>query len=447
MKSSRENEFWKSISQRLENYQEEPVDDWDKIAGALPPETKGLFNLSQSSDVIVSVILAFLLGFHVAQWQLIDGRTMAQSMHAGLSGEISIEKLSSPEKTPVVSGTAPVSDAISQSHNKRTEGDALQTGRDNDNNRPDQVRTKYAINKSAERRTAFNLTGTSDEEQKTQPDETPSVQVIERQEQSFVSEKTVQPDSNGGETSEIKKDSVEKQTVTKKDTTSVNSPVKPAEKKRRKKFRPSVYFQLAPSMAYQKIIPSKTDAINIQKLNSPGVISADRFGWSAEAGFQMQVLPKLELYASLSYYQQQQVISYTYATDETHIAQNPDDLSYTVSPGSATREFAYNMRNTGISAGALYFLKGKKLMHKIGGGVFYQKGFRGGKENDSYTNAQSDYFGYQLLYRLEYVLTRRTNFFVQPVFTHSLFSSEKLNEPFTIKPYRAGIGFGLVYHF
>jgi hypothetical protein len=442
MKSSRENEFWKSISQRLENYQEEPVDDWDKISGALPPETKGLSDLSRSSDVIVAVILAFLMGFQVAQWQMNDGKIVPQNMSAGLTGEISREKLSSPEKIPAAS----VSDAVSQSHNTQNESDDVQAGGDDDNNRLDRADTRYAINKSSGKNTIFKLTETSGEEQKTQSDETLVAHVIEKREQSFVSE-TVQRDSNAGVTSEIKKDSVEKQVIMKKDTTSVTSPVKAAEKKRRKKFRPSVYFQLTPSMAYQKIIPSKTDAINIQKLNSPGVISADRFGWSAEAGFQMQVSPKLELYTALSHYQQQQVISYTYATDETRIMQNPDGLSYTVSPGSATREFAYNMRNTGISAGALYFLKGKKLMHKIGGGVFYQKGFRGRKENDSYTNAQSDYFGYQLLYRLEYVLNRRTNFFVQPVFTHSLFSSEKLDEPFTIKPYRAGIGFGLVYHF
>src|SRR5687767_3002474 len=117
MKSSRENEFWKSISQRLENYQEEPVDDWDKIAGALPPKNKGLSNLSQSSDVIVAVILAFLMGFQVAQWQRIDVRTVSQNTSAGLSGEISHEKLSSPEKIPDASGTASVSDAVSQSHN------------------------------------------------------------------------------------------------------------------------------------------------------------------------------------------------------------------------------------------------------------------------------------------------------------------------------------------
>jgi hypothetical protein len=374
-------------------------------------------------------------------------RTVPQNMSAALSGEISHEKLSSPEKIPAASGTASVSDAVSQSHNTRTESDDIQTGSDADNNRLDRADTRYAINKLSEKKTVFNFTETSSEEQKTPPDEILAAHVMENQEQSFVSEKTTHPDSNAGMTSEVKKDSVEKQVILKKDTTSVSSPVKASEKKRRKKFRPSVYFQMTPSMAYQKIIPSKTDAINIQKLNSPGVISADRFGWSAEAGFQMLVSPKLELYTSLSYYQQQQVISYTYATEETQITQNPDGLSYTVSPGSATREFAYNMRNTGISAGALYFLKGKKLMHKIGGGVFYQKGFRGRKENDSYTNAQSDYFGYQLLYRLEYVLNRRTNFFAQPVFTHSLFSSEKLNEPFTIKPYRAGIGFGLVYHF
>jgi hypothetical protein len=162
----------------------------------------------------------------------------------------------------------------------------------------------------------------------------------------------------------------------------------------------------------------------------------------------MQVTPKLELYTSLSYYQQQQIISYTYTSSENaSISQAADSWSFTVSPGMTTKTFNYNMRNAGISAGVLYFLKGTKLMHKMGGGFHYQKGMMKRKEGDSYTNSNSDYFGYQLLYRLEYVLNRKTGFFVQPVFTHSPFSNEDLNEPFTVKPYRAGIGVGIVYHF
>ena len=39
------------------------------------------------------------------------------------------------------------------------------------------------------------------------------------------------------------------------------------------------------------------------------------------------------------------------------------------------------------------------------------------------------------------------NFFIQPIFTHTLFSNEKLDEPLHVKPYRAGIGFGIVRYF
>jgi hypothetical protein len=269
--------------------------------------------------------------------------------------------------------------------------------------------------------------------------------------ENFSIEESVQPTSAASITpisSDTKKDTLTLIAMVKKDSAAATKPVVAEKEKRRKKFRPSVYFQLTPSLAYQKIIPSKNDDITIQELNSPGIVSSDRLGWSAEAGFQMQVAPKLELYTSLSYYQQQQVISYTYASAEnTEITQAPDSWSFAVSPGSATKAVNYTMRNAGISAGVLYFLKGTKLMHKMGVGIHYQKGLMNRKEGDSYVNSNSDYFGYQLLYRLEYVLNRKTGFFVQPVFTHSVFSNEDLNEPFTIKPYRAGIGFGIVYHF
>jgi hypothetical protein len=420
MKSLPENEFWKAIGKRLENYQEDPADDWDKIAGAMASANTGAKNLSRSSDIVASVVLAFILGFQVAQLQY---NTLGQNQAEARSAQLT-EKI------------LPKENRRSESKNNEPEVDQL---KDSEKNSP-------VISEYNQRDVKPEIAGTS------------KIRVSEStiDMSGVISESTNEAEGSVPSKSETsgtiaeltKTDTISEANVLKRDTTVVSSPVVAQKEKRKKKFRPSVYFQLTPSMAYQKIIPSRNDQVTIQKINSPGVISADRFGWSAEAGFQMQVAPKLELYASLSYYQQQQAVSYDYLSAENPgITQDPDSWSFTIAPGSGTRTFNYNMRNVGTSAGVLYFLNGKKLMHKMGGGVFYQKGLMSSKEGDSYTNSNADYFGYQLLYRLEYVLSRKAGFFVQPNFSHSVFSNEELNEPFKIKPYRAGIGLGIVYHF
>lgn len=48
---------------------------------------------------------------------------------------------------------------------------------------------------------------------------------------------------------------------------------------------------------------------------------------------------------------------------------------------------------------------------------------------------------------MEYSVGARTSVFFQPQFVHSLMADEVLHEPFAIKSYRAGLGFGLLYHF
>jgi hypothetical protein len=432
MKSLPENEFWKAIGKRLENYQEDPADDWDKIAGAVASRNTGVTNLNRSSDIVTSVVLAFVLGFQMAYLQ--DNAFKIQhpdSLQAGLT-----EKLL-PKIHP---GMAIKNNSSAPDQNKNKSQPALPLAGKTAS--PEKSVSEKSASEKGQRDENLKVSSTIED----WATELPSAGDVEN---SSI-EESVQPTSAASIAllpSDAKKDTLELIKVN-KDSAAVTKPVVAEKEKPRKKFRPSVYFQLTPSLAYQKIIPSKDDDITIQELNSPGVVSSDRLGWSAEAGFQMRVAPKLELYTSLSYYQQQQVISYTYASAEnTEITQDPDSWSFELSPGLATKAVNYSMQNAGISAGVLYFLKGKKLMHKMGGGIHYQKGLMNRREGDSYVNSNSDYFGYQLLYRLEYVLNRKTDFFVQPVFTHSVFSNEDLNEPFTVKPYRAGIGFGIVYHF
>jgi hypothetical protein len=234
--------------------------------------------------------------------------------------------------------------------------------------------------------------------------------------------------------------------VAEADTTAYRTP--PQKKKEKKKLRPSVYFLLTPSMGYQKITPLKNDDVHVVGLNSPGIVSANRIGYQLEAGLQKLLSPRLELYAGVSFYRQQQTVSYRHVSSGAAVVEKGGgDWSYEITPGTATKQFRYDMQNVGVSMGLLYYLHGKLLMHKIGGGVQYMQGIRGSSQEGTYNNADSRYLHYQLLYRMEYAVNPRLSLFLQPTFTHTILSQEQLAEPFTIKPYRAGLGIGLFYHF
>jgi len=98
----------------------------------------------------------------------------------------------------------------------------------------------------------------------------------------------------------------------------------------------------------------------------------------------------------------------------------------------------------GIDA-LLVTLKGEKLKHKFGAGVLFAQGFA--KESGSYNNSRSSYLSYQIFYRNEARIKDRLSWFVEPMFTYSFISKEKLAEPFRLKPYRAGISGGILYRF
>ncbi|HYG18797.1 MAG TPA: hypothetical protein VD816_07705 [Ohtaekwangia sp.] len=220
-----------------------------------------------------------------------------------------------------------------------------------------------------------------------------------------------------------------------------------ASKKKKLRKGTQLYFTVSPALSFQKITPGHRDKVNVQGLRSPGILSAERFGLALEIGFQRPLAKRLEGYGGISYYQQRQQLTYLYdSPDQVDIASSAEG-QYTIKPQTIARSFHYNMLNAGIAAGLLYHIKGVKLMHKIGAGLQYQRGFRRSASESTYDNAGSAYLNYQLSYRVEYIFSRRLNIFIQPAFTHAVYSKEKLSAPFTIKPYRASMGFGAVYRF
>ncbi len=216
--------------------------------------------------------------------------------------------------------------------------------------------------------------------------------------------------------------------------------------KKRKKSKMTLYTMISPSLSFQHVTPDSEDGVVVDKLNSPGVISDERFGFSIETGVQGQISERFQYIVGLSFYRQSQQISYEEKSDGT-VIESGDDLNYDIKPATTTRTFDYSMGNIGVQAGILYTLKQRGLMHKAGVMLQYQKGLIQAKEDVAYDNSSSDYLNYQFLYRVEYAFRSGVGLFVQPAYTHSIISNESLDAPFKLKQSRASLGVGIVYRF
>jgi hypothetical protein len=433
MKSLPEKDFWKVIKNRLANYKEEPQDDWLKIASVIPSTgtRNPNNNMNLAADLLSATSLAFLM------WAL---SVMSLATHTGAPERLHTPSASSSDKTvPVPADTAkagtPIQDKARQLHEHAHYGRAAQ-GYSAKRDESETLRRNAASEEPTDRQRSHGVSQRQLHGDVAGEDDPVTIQLSHK-------------DSNEPGSMQPQSDNVLAGKRNKTDTVFFAvPPILQQKPKLKRKFSPSVYAMIAPSFAYQKVIPVRNDDINVRKLNGAGIVSADRLGFGMEAGFQMQVSRYFELYAALSYYQQHQAVSYAYAS-ATGIAVDGTGTpwSYQLSPDETTRSFGYNMKNAGAGAGILYHIRGRKLMHKLGGGFQYQKGFISSRGEYSYNNAASTYLNYQMMYRMEYSLTGRTSIFLQPQFIHAIIANEDLHEPFDIKPYRAGIGFGLVCHF
>jgi len=208
----------------------------------------------------------------------------------------------------------------------------------------------------------------------------------------------------------------------------------------------SFYLSLTPQVSFQQITPLGRDGIVVTKIFGQPILSGERFGLQLQAGVQGRLTQRLEYYAGISIVRQSQNIKYAYQSSDQVDLQSTEDLNYEITPHEHTGIINSRMLNVGGNAGILYHLYGKKLAHKVGAGVSYQYGFEKATV-EHYHNAKSQYFFYQLFYRSELQFTSRLKFFVQPMFSRSIFANESLDAPFELKPYHAGLGLGLLYQF
>jgi len=247
--------------------------------------------------------------------------------------------------------------------------------------------------------------------------------------------------------SEITADSISPPVITKKDSSDVNEikdvEIVPPYKKPKSKFQ--LYFSLTPSLSFQKMIPSPNEQIIIEGFQHRSTMSMKRFGFGIDAGFQKDINKIFGFYGGLSFYRQHQELTYRYFDREADVTRVGDEWTFEINRPQHTRTFNYSMTNVGARTGLLITLKGEKLKHKFGAGIAYSYGLM--TSQGSYTNRASNYLAYQVFYRNEVKVNDRWSWFVEPVFTYSFMSKEKLTEPFQLKPYRAGVSVGTLYRF
>jgi hypothetical protein len=205
------------------------------------------------------------------------------------------------------------------------------------------------------------------------------------------------------------------------------------------------YGSVSPSLGFQKISPFRNDGLSIESLYRKPIFSEDRLGLSVKGGLQWQVGRRLQVYSGFLWYSQSQILAYHYLSGENGNLVQEEEFAYTIVPGKRMKRIDYSMLNVGAEAGCIYHLKGDRLVHMIGAGVSWQHGVRASRNAETYDNAKSQYLFYQVFYRNEYVVNNRLKVFIQPFYKHILVSREVMDEPFDVRPYRAGLSFGIVY--
>ncbi|MBT1690542.1 hypothetical protein [Dawidia soli] len=433
MKNLPENNFWNEIKDRLDHYAEEPADDsWDKIAGAInntpQPRIIAWLERRASSTQVSLAGFAFLVALAAGD--------QAATTWGSFVADAGVERVEENTATVQQEHSARAANVHDQqSAARETSGKMNSVGDVNDAGR-------NVVHRSDQQKIAAHTDPGKVALSETSPiaplDTTGIVDPVYTGKHGLSAEMGPAVDTVDQKDPDKKK----------KDVVVTTREKKEAEKKDAQLHIPMVYFQVGPSLAFHKITPSTSDDVTITDLEESGVFATDRAGFSVEAGFQYPVLPRLEVYGGLSYYQQNQNIRYTLARAASGgVSGNADD-GYVFTPATGTHEVKYTMRNAGVSAGVFYRVKTHLLEHKLGVGVLYQQGFQSAAgEGSAYTNKGSKYWQYQLQYRMEAGLNDHMRLYFQPGYTHAFHVDEKLNGLFTIKPYRAGISVGIVYLF
>jgi hypothetical protein len=330
MKNLPDDELFNAVENRLRNYSELPDDDvWERISGATPPaiEPKWIIWIN-SIALTLSLVVLFSL-FYRNNGQ--DGFAINDLPDNNVGSEKRVESIVHPEASESALKNLPDTDKKDSRINEKP-------GTHISHRRTDlvEINSSHPINTITDRRNSnvkiFALEVQNKIDGRMDKSEDDSVSVVTKQ--------------------------------LKEDSAAVVGHVLPPQKKR-KKAKLMFYSMISPSLSFQHVTPDSQDGVVIGKINSPGVISLERFGFTIETGIQGQMGKRFQYIFGLSYYQQSQRLEYEGHSNGITV-ESGEDLSFVIRPESITSSFDYSMRNVGVQAGILYTLKQRGLMHKPG---------------------------------------------------------------------------------
>jgi predicted DNA-binding protein YlxM (UPF0122 family) len=428
MKSLPEQEMLNRLENRLRDYAEQPDDDlWDTIAAALP---KPVIPAWTSWSVYAGVAAATVASLVLVLSSGIDRQSNSIQIYAK-------DKNSSHEITDSIQWLSRAAvDMKIQNKNSmlnREERESMQRGE----GRVKRLQVRHEDQ-------GQSLVYEKNEAIKHPDDVVSSVgndgdQVSRHLKISALEKTAPEPKAVENDSSHIA--SVKKDSVNTGDGENVN------QKRQRQRKPVSVYAAVTPSLSYWQVTPAGNDDRIVQDLASPGIIATERLGFSIAAGVQGQVTRRLEYFAGLSIYYQNQILSYAQVSGKSVAVKNANDMSFEIIPKKEQAQLSYKMLNAGAQAGVFYLLKDSRLQHKIGAGLSYQQGLlrAAHTEQPAYTNASSYYASWQLFYRLEYPATPALKVFFQPSYSHAFYQHEKLQVPFSVRTARAEFSIGVTY--
>ncbi len=408
-----EKDSWDEIRNRLQNYSEEPDDSWEKISSTLSStEVKSSAAKYWVASILVGVV-SLLIPFTLMDYQ--TGRAIKQEAIPNSTITKNIEV----EKPQVIKATEKESNTQSTIKSASTNA------------------TKENHAKNFERSKGSHAEPKSSDINDVPLEKTVSPTALNE----------IIPSMNAQTvlSEEITSDSISQKLGNSKEAIdSTQKVVEPIIIKEKKKSSLTYYASITPALNYYSITSKEALNGRVNGFDSKGIFSTDRFGVEAELGIQFPIHKKLELLSGLTYYYQNQKLNYQFIhSDRLDVEKVEESLTYIITPRQSSQAINYQMNNIGLNLGMLYEInKRRGLSQQAGLSILYQYGLS--KNESSYENRSSSYWGYQLSYRMTFDLGAK-KFFVQPSLLRLIGSKENLSEPILIRATRAGIGMGLVF--
>jgi hypothetical protein len=427
MKSTPEMKFWRQIASRLRNHSEEPDDMFENIVTALPSKDANWMDTTGHSFTALALLLFCLLinpfdrsgSYKTSMADLaVSANSSVKADRSGRESDVNEKKVPKPASNPERIKSARQIIGVLEKNNRSQSSIDIGNVASPAGDASEQLSDTFATS-----------AGNSNHNDQAIPlilDQAPSLQPVEGK----------------GSTS----DSLDIAESTRTVSTSIAAPEE--NKKRKTLFRPTVFLSVTPIMTYQKLVPNKDDDFVMTGLNNPGLFASDRMGIQLDAGVERQLSRRFDLRVGLSYASFGQTISYRYLGGPVKEVTSESKLDYILEPGESSRTFRYSLKTIGATAGLSYLLKPGQLSHRAGAGLSYyhNKAYFRNEGRAQKKNSQSS-VTYTLFYRFQYSISDRMEWFLQPSYTHSLSTFRPADEPFEMKPYRVGVGIGIVYRF